>query len=70
MFNNPYLSRRLAKERVNEARREAGQAQLIEVTKGSAQHQVFFESLLALLARPRIESDGPQPRWEASHESR
>ena len=67
MFNNPYLAHRLAKERVNEARREAGRARLIEVTEGPAQHQgrrwaSIFEDLLALLEQPRIEGDGLQPQ--------
>jgi hypothetical protein len=61
MFSNPYLSHRLAKERVNEALREAERARLVDATKGPAQYQAWpwasvFEDLLALLVRSRIKS--------------
>jgi hypothetical protein len=67
MFNNPYLSHRLAKERVNEALREAERARLIDFTRAPAQHQAWpwtsiLEGLMALLVRPRTKSDGLQPR--------
>lgn len=67
MFDNPYLSHRLAKERVNEALREAGRARLVEVTKSPVQRQVWpwasiVEALLALPVRPRTKSDSLQLR--------